>query len=101
MTARIYRPARNAMQSGKGKSKSWLMVYEPQVPRGIEPLMGYTSSTDMRQQVRLSFDTQEEAEAYAKRNGIPYFVQQPNEPTEKRVNYTDNFRFDRKTPWTH
>ncbi|OAM76362.1 ETC complex I subunit [Devosia elaeis] len=101
MKARIYRPARNAMQSGKGKSRSWLLVFEPEVPRSIDPLMGYTSSTDMAQQVRLSFETQEEAEAYAQRNGIPYDVQPAHDPTPKRVSYPDNFRSDRKTPWTH
>jgi len=101
MTARIYRPARNAMQSGKGKSKQWVLVHEPTVPRSIEPLMGYTSSSDTTQQVRLSFETLEEAEAYAQRNGIPYTVQPAHEPTPKRVSYPDNFRSDRKTPWTH
>jgi hypothetical protein len=101
MTARIYRPARTAMQSGKGKSKSWLLVHEPATPRGIEPLMGYTSSGDTRQQVKLSFETLEEAEAYAQRNGIAYTVQPAHEPTPKRVSYPDNFRSDRKTPWTH
>ncbi|MEQ9636195.1 MAG: ETC complex I subunit [Devosia marina] len=101
MTARIYRPARNAMQSGKGKSKQWILVHEATTPRSIDPLMGYTSSSDMNQQVRLSFETLEEAEAYAKRNGIPYSVQPAHEPTPKRVSYPDNFRSDRKTPWTH
>ena len=101
MTARIYRPARNAMQSGKGKSKQWVLVHESDTARSIDPLMGYTSSSDMNQQIRLSFETQEEAEAYAQRNGIPYSVQPAHEPTPKRVSYPDNFRSDRKTPWTH
>lgn len=101
MTARIYRPAPNAMQSGKGKSKQWILVFEPEVPRTIDPLMGYTSSTDTRQQLRLSFATLEAAEAYAQRNGIPYTVQPVHVPTPKRVSYPDNFRSDRKTPWTH
>jgi hypothetical protein len=101
MTARIYRPARNAMQSGKGKSKNWVLVFEPAVARSIDPLMGYTSSSDMNQQVKLSFETQEEAEAYAQRNGIPYAVQPAHDPSPKRVSYPDNFRSDRKTPWTH
>ncbi|MCW5722760.1 MAG: ETC complex I subunit [Devosia sp.] len=101
MTARIYRPARNAMQSGKGKSKSWVLVHEPAAPRSIDPLMGYTSSTDTRQQVRLSFETQEEAEAYAQRNNIEYTVQAAHDPSPKKVSYPDNFRSDRKTPWTH
>jgi hypothetical protein len=101
MSARIYRPAPNAMQSGKGKSKDWVLAYGPSSPREIDPLMGYTSTTDTQTQVRLSFDTLEEAEAYARANGIPYSVHQPHIPTPKRSSYPDNFRADRKTPWTH
>ena len=101
MTARIYRPAPNAMQSGKGKSKQWLLVHEQASPRGIDPLMGYTTSSDTRQQVRLSFDTLEDAEAYAQKNGIAYWVQPAHEATPQRSSYPDNFRADRKTPWTH
>ena len=101
MPARIYRPARNAMQSGKGKSRQWVLVHEQAAAREIDPLMGYTSSTDTRQQVQLAFETLEAAEAYAQKNGIPYAVQPAHEPTVKRVSYPDNFRSDRKTPWTH
>jgi hypothetical protein len=101
MTARIYRPAPNAMQSGRAKSKSWVLVHEPSSPREIEPLMGYTATEDTQTQVRLSFATLEEAEAYARANGIPYTVQPAHTPTPKRSSYPDNFRFDRKTPWTH
>ena len=71
MTARIYQPARSAMQSGEAKD-NWLLEYEPEKPREIEPLMGWTSSSDMRSQVKLKFDTKEEAIAYAERNGIAY-----------------------------
>lgn len=101
MTARIYRPARNAMQSGKGKSRQWVLVHEPASAREIDPLMGYTSSGDTRTQIKLSFDTQEAAEAYAQKNGIAYSVQPAHDATPKRVSYPDNFRSDRKTPWTH
>lgn len=101
MTARIYRPARNAMQSGKGKSKQWVLVHEQASAREIDPLMGYTSSGDTRTQIKLSFDTQEAAEAYARKNGIAYSVQPAHDATPKRVSYPDNFRSDRKTPWTH
>jgi hypothetical protein len=101
MTARIYRPARNAMQSGRGKSKQWVLVHEQVEARTIDPLMGYTSSSDMNQQIKLSFETLEAAEAYAQRNGIPYSVQAAHEATPKRVSYPDNFKSDRKTPWTH
>ena len=54
MTARIYKPARTAMQSGTAKTKEWVLDYEPEQPRMVEPLMGWTSSGDMKQQVRLS-----------------------------------------------
>jgi hypothetical protein len=64
MTARIYKPAKTAMQSGTAKTKEWMLDYEPEQPREIEPLMGWTSSGDMRQQVQLRFDTPEEAIAY-------------------------------------
>lgn len=101
MTARIFRPAPNAMQSGRGQSRDWVLVHEPQAPRQIEPLMGYTSSTDTRAQIRLSFDTLEEAEIYAQKNGIAYVVQSAHATTPKRNTYSDNFRADRKTPWTH
>lgn len=101
MTARIFRPAPNAMQAGRRNSRQWILVYEPEAPREVEPLMGYTSSTDMRQQIRLSFDTFEDAEAYARKNGLAYTIQTPHDPVPKRVSYPDNFRNDRKTPWTH
>lgn len=101
MTARIFRPAPNAMQSGRGKSKDWVLEFEAETQRDIEPLMGYTSSTETRQQLRLKFETREAAEAYARREGIAFTVVQPHERSPKRVAYPDNFRNDRKQPWTH
>ena len=70
MTARIYKPAKTAMQSGTAKTKDWVLDFEPEEPREVEPLMGWTSSGDMSQQVRLRFDTKEEAVAYCERHGI-------------------------------
>ncbi len=101
MTARIYVPARNAMQSGRGKSHRWLLEFEPAAPRRVEPLMGYTSSTDMTSQVKLFFDTKEEAIAYATREGIPYRVEEPKLETRKTVIYSDNFKTSRVGQWTH
>ncbi len=63
--------------------------------------MGYTSSSDMRQQLKLTFESQEQAEAYAERNGIEYRVIQPKDPNRQVVSYTDNFRYNRIQPWTH
>jgi hypothetical protein len=101
MTARIFKPARNAMQSGTAKTKEWVLEYEPEQPRQIEPLMGWTSSSDMTQQLRLSFDTREEAIAYCERHGIAYTVREPKEPARRTIAYADNFAFSRRTPWTH
>lgn len=101
MVARIYKPARNAMQSGVAKTKFWVLEYEPERPRSIEPLMGYTSSSDMNSQVKLRFETKEEAVAYAERHAIPYRVYEPHEPERRRIAYSDNFSFRRVGQWTH
>ncbi|MBD9390044.1 MULTISPECIES: ETC complex I subunit [Rhizobium/Agrobacterium group] len=101
MSAKIYRPAKTAMQSGKAKTHLWVLEFDAEAPRKIDPIMGYTSTTDMNQQVKLTFDTLEQAEGYAQRNGIEYRVIQPQEATRKTVSYTDNFRFSRTQPWTH
>ena len=100
MTARIYQPARSAMQSGEAKD-NWLLEYEPEKPREIEPLMGWTSSSDMRSQVKLRFDTKEEAVAYCERKGIPYQLIEPKQSAHRQVAYADNFAFRRGEPWTH
>ena len=70
MTARIYKPAKTAMQSGQAKTKEWVLDYEPEEPRVVESLMGWTTSGDMKSQLRLRFATKEEAMAYAERHGI-------------------------------
>jgi hypothetical protein len=101
MIARIFKPAKTAMQSGTAKTKEWMLEYEPDEPRTIEPLMGWTSSADMKQQLRLRFETREEAVAYCERNGIAYHVAEPNEPTRRVIAYADNFGYGRRSPWTH
>jgi hypothetical protein len=101
MLARIYQPARSAMQSGKARTKKWVLEFEPEQPREIEPLMGWTSSSDMRQQIVLDFDTPDEAVNYAKAHNIPYQLFEPHKLAAKVKSYSDNFRFDRKIPWSH
>ena len=101
MTARIYKPSKTAMQSGQAATKDWLLEFEPEEPRTIEPLMGWTSSGDMKQQIKLTFDTKEEAVAYCEQIGIAYQVFEP-EPVKRRImSYSDNFAFTRRDPWTH
>ena len=101
MTARIYKPAKTAMQSGTANTKEWVLDYEPEQPRMIEPLMGWTSSGDMRQQVRLRFDTSEEAVAYCERHGIPSQVFSDKPAARRTMSYSDNFGFKRRDAWTH
>ena len=101
MLARIFKPSKSAMQSGTAAAEKWLLEYEPEAPRDADPLMGYTSATDMRRQIRLEFDDREQAIAYAERNGIPYRVSEAHEPVPKKLSYADNFRFSRPQPWTH
>ncbi|WP_417230506.1 ETC complex I subunit [Brevundimonas sp.] len=101
MLARIYRPAKTAMQSGKARTRDWRLEFEPAATRTIDPLMGWTSSTDMNGQVRLSFETSDEAIAYAERHGIPFRLQIPQEPPVIIKTYADNFATARKQPWTH
>ena len=101
MSARIYSPTRTAMQSGKGNLGVWLLEFDASAPRTVEPLMGYTSSSDMLSQVHLKFESSDEAIAYATKHGIAFRVEEPKEPKRRRVSYTDNFKFDRRQPWTH
>ena len=101
MSARIFSPAKTAMQSGKAKTGHWVLEFEPELPRKIDPLMGYTTSRDMKSQIRLTFETKEEAVAYAEKKGIAYRTEEPKETKRRQISYSDNFRFDRTTPWTH
>ncbi len=102
MFARIYKPAKNAMQSGKAKTAHWVLEFEAEAARRIDPLMGWTSidETDSSQ-VRLSFDTREEAVSYAERHGLPFRVEPEHQPTPQPKAYSDNFSFKRRKPWTH
>ncbi len=101
MIARIFKPAKNAMQSGVAKTKDWVLEFEPEAPRQVEPLMGWTSSSDMRSQVKLRFETKEEAVAYCEREGVAYQVFEALEPVRHPVAYSDNFAFRRRDAWTH
>lgn len=101
MLARIFRPAKTAMQSGKARTRRWILEFEPRSARLPDPLMGWTQTTDTDGQIRLSFDTREDAVAYAQRRNIPFEVLP--DPEHKKIirAYADNFAFNRKQPWTH
>ena len=103
MRARIYKPAKTAMSSGTAKTQHWVLEFAPQSPRDVDPLMGWTSSSDMNSQVHLRFDTLEAAQDYAKTSGIEVVVQQPKtrKPNIRARGYGENFATDRKGAWTH
>jgi hypothetical protein len=102
MLARIYRPSKTAMQSGKGKTLEWLLEFEPRDARRPDPLMGWTQTGDTdSSQVRLAFETKEEAVRYADTHGIAFQLIDPK-PAKRIIKaYADNFAFQRKVPWTH
>ncbi len=99
--ARIYQPTKNAMQSGRAKTGQWILEYEPTDRKQIDPLMGWTGSDDTMGQVRLKFDNESDAKAYADRHGIAYNLHQPKERAVRPKAYADNFAFQRKVPWSH
>jgi len=101
MLARIFKPAKTAMQSGRAKTQFWVLEFEQASARSVEPLMGWTSSSDMRQQIKLKFATKEDAVAYAERNGLAYAVFKPREPKRRIMAYSDNFKYNRIESWTH
>ena len=101
MSARIFSPAKTAMQSGKAKTGRWVLEFDPAQRKKIDPLMGYTTSGDMLSQIRLTFDTREEAVAYAGKGGLALRVAEPQGPKPREISLAENFRYDRRTPWTH
>ncbi len=103
MNARIYRPAKTAMSSGLGKSQDWVLEFAPETAREVDPLMGWTSSSDTQAQVRLTFDTRDAAEAYARDKGLDYVVidPKPRKPVIRAGGYGENFATNRRGAWTH
>lgn len=103
MRARIYQPAKTAMSSGTAKTKSWVLEFPQANARDVDPLMGWTSSDDTQSQVRLTFDTKEDALDYARAKGIDAVVK---DPQKRKVNirqggYAENFATNRRAVWTH
>ncbi len=101
MLARIYRPAKTAMQSGKAKTTDWILEFEPASARRSDALMGWTQTTDLDGQISLTFETRDEAVAYAQKHGIAFRLQEQKEPKRILKAYADNFAAGRKIPWTH
>ena len=88
--ATIYKPTKTAMQSGKGKSKNWLLEFDT-LDTGINPLMGWESSNDTMSEVKLEFQTKEQAINYAKKNKVDYYIVEPKKHKLIKKSYSDNF----------
>src|SRR5690606_19832907 len=101
MRARIFQPAKTAMQSGRAKTRKWVLEYEPTRAQRLDPLMGWPGAGDTMEQVRLTFDSLDEAEAFAKKRGVVYVVQKPEERRLRPKAYADNFAVGRRIPWSH
>jgi hypothetical protein len=98
---RIYRRSKSAMQSGRATAEKWALEFPPSAPRQAYPLNGWTMSGDMQRQLRLEFDSKEEAVAYAEREGLAYVVEPEQLRQVRPKSYSDNFRYDRVGRWTH
>ncbi len=99
--ARLYQAPKSAMQSGFAGTHHWRLEYEPVDPVRPDPLMGWAGSADTEKQVRLHFDTLDEAVAYANHLGIAYDLEQPHARRIRPKAYADNFRYGRTDNWTH
>lgn len=89
------------MQSGRAKTLEWVMVYEPNARQTADPVIGWVGSGDTKRQVRLTFETKDEAIAYARKKGYTYTVREAKERRIKPKAYADNFSYTRREPWTH
>ena len=103
MRARIYKPARTAMQSGVAKTRLWVLDFAPESARHVDPLMGWTSSSDMQSQVRLRFESKDAALDYAEAHGIDadVFEPKPRKANIRKGGYGENFATNRRGAWTH
>ena len=90
--ARIYKPSKSAMQSGKARTQEWLLEYVPAAKAAPDPLMGWAGSADTRRQVQLRFETREAAVAFAQSKGLSFDVEEPAVRSLKLQSYADNFR---------
>ena len=88
--AKIYKPAKTAMQSAEGNTRNWLLEFDT-LNTGINPLMGWESSKDTMSEVKLKFSTKDQAINYAKKNNIDYYVVEPQKSKIIKKSYADNF----------
>ena len=101
MTIKIYKPSKSSMQSGLGKTKQWIAEYIDEKDKIKDTLMGWNSSLDTKEQIKIFFETKDQAIVWAKNNNEQFIVIEPKERKIKPKNYSSNFDMNRKEPWTH
>jgi len=101
LAVRVYQPRKNAMQSGRAKTKFWLVEFEPGAQVQADTLMGWVGQGDTRNQLKMRFDSRDDAVAFCTRNSMDFQVIEPKSRRVHRKSYSDNFGYDRDTNWTH
>lgn len=98
---RVYQPRKTAMQSGRAKTRHWLVEFEPGTQLRNDALMGWVGQGDTRNQLRMRFETRDEAVAFCEKHGLDYQLIEPKERKQRPKAYADNFRYGRDKNWTH
>ena len=101
MKALIYKPSKSVTQSGSKKSEKWILEFKRESGSEIEPLMNWASSGDTQNQVKMKFSSKELAISFAEKNLLDYKVKETKKHKVKPKSYSDNFSYEKKTPWTH
>ena len=101
MTIKIYKPSKSSMQSGQRNTKKWLAEYISDYEQVKDTLMGWNSSLDTKSQIKVFFETKEQALEWAKKNNYQNFIEDPRKRKIKPKNYASNFDINRIEPWTH
>lgn len=101
MQVRVYKPSRSTMQAGLGATRYWILEYPPEAPRTPDPLMGWTSARDTRRQIRLRFESLEQALDFAREHGLDVDLEDAHATRKRQKSYADNFAYDRLIPWSH
>ena len=101
MTIKIYKPTKSSMQSGLGKTKLWIAEYVSEQDKTKDSLMGWNSSSDTKEQIKMFFDTKDQAVEWAKKNNQQFVVIEPKVKKYNLKSYASNFDMNRKEPWTH
>lgn len=90
---RIYQPAKTATQSGRANVRKWILEYVTATPQKVDSLMGWVGGGNTKRQVKMKFDTKEEAIAFAEREELNYTVTEPKKRRILPKNYANNYNY--------